>query len=82
MIPPNAAPPASWFMDLRKAALLACIASVLSLPIPVWNLMQSTLSLESAHPGAAISTFLQDPRTILRCAVVSPVDVQPESEPI
>ena len=32
-----------WFSDLRKTALIACIAILLSLPIPTWNLIQTTI---------------------------------------
>jgi hypothetical protein len=42
---------ASWFFDLRKTALVACITSVLSLPIPLWNSIQPLLAIESTHPG-------------------------------
>ncbi len=39
-----------WFTDLRGTALIACIATVLSLPIPVWNAIQSSIAIQSTYP--------------------------------
>lgn len=30
-----------WFTDLKSIALIACIAGVLSLPLPIWNAIQT-----------------------------------------
>src|SRR5713226_10145751 len=38
-------------MDIRKAALVAFIAAVLSLVIPLWNAMQQMRAITSSHPG-------------------------------
>jgi hypothetical protein len=35
----------AWFTDLRKAALLACVAAVLSLLIPLWHAAQVAIRL-------------------------------------
>ena len=53
MVPPNPHAHSSrfWLTDLRKIALVACIASVLSLPISLWNAIRSLMATESAHPG-------------------------------
>jgi hypothetical protein len=45
-----ARPAGSRFMDVRKAALIACIAAVLGLLIPVWNSTHQVLAIESARP--------------------------------
>jgi len=39
-----------WFTDIRKAALIACIALILSLPVPMWNATQTMFALASTHP--------------------------------
>lgn len=41
----------SWFTDLRKAALIASIATLLDTSIPGWNAMRSALAIESTHPS-------------------------------
>lgn len=41
---------ALWFTDIRKVALITFIASALSLPIPVWNAMQTWVAIESTRP--------------------------------
>ena len=33
--------PGFWFRDLRSIALIACVAGVLSLPVPMWNALQT-----------------------------------------
>lgn len=38
------------FMDIRRAALIACIASILSLLIPVWNAAQQIRAVGSVYP--------------------------------
>ena len=40
------------FPDIRKAALIACVASVLSLFIPLWNMMNSIIRIESANSSS------------------------------
>jgi hypothetical protein len=37
-------------MDIRRAALIACIASILSLLIPVWNAAQQIRAVGSVYP--------------------------------
>jgi hypothetical protein len=32
-----------WFTDLRSIALIACVTGVLSLPLPIWNALQTTI---------------------------------------
>jgi hypothetical protein len=36
-------------MDVRKAALVACMMSALALPIPVWNLTRTLIAVESKY---------------------------------
>ena len=38
------------FMDIRRAALITCMAGVLSLLMPAWNAAQRVAALESTHP--------------------------------
>jgi hypothetical protein len=35
---------AGRFTDLRSVALIACVACVLSLPVPIWNAVQTTIA--------------------------------------
>lgn len=42
-------PASSWFVDIRKAALIACVGTVLGLLIPTWNLTHSMLATASAR---------------------------------
>ncbi len=48
----NAKPPTSWLTDIRETAFLACVASVIGLVIPMWNMSQQLSSLESRNPGS------------------------------
>jgi hypothetical protein len=39
-----------WVTDIRKTALITCIAVSLSVPIPLWNAGQKIAAVESTHP--------------------------------
>jgi hypothetical protein len=43
----QSSPAGSWFVDIRKAALIACIAALLDLSIPTWSLSHSMLARAS-----------------------------------
>jgi hypothetical protein len=47
-------PAGSWFVDIRKAALIACIAALLDLSIPTWSLSHSMLARASIVTRVAV----------------------------
>jgi hypothetical protein len=55
MTPPNSALP--WLSDVRKSALIAFVAAVLGLLIPLWRLTQQAAGLRSPIWGAVLIVF-------------------------
>jgi hypothetical protein len=48
----------SWFANIRNAALVACLASILGSLIPVWNVTQILLATRSANAQQWAATLL------------------------